>query len=91
MDQFAKEIQIFNASQLGKEKFGNMIFGNTLLVVAACGIGWLPLKENSLREAIKISVPRELEKNIEAFNLGIELGKEREVQKERVLKDARSH
>ena len=49
------------------------------------------MKENSLREAIKTSVPRELEKNIEAFNLGIELGKEREVQKERVLKDARSH
>jgi len=32
LDQFTKEIQIFNASQLGKEKFGNMMFGNTLLV-----------------------------------------------------------
>ncbi len=68
---FAKEIHIFSARKIAKEEFGSPIFGNTILLGAACGLGVLPLKEESLREAIKISAPRELEKNLAAFEKGL--------------------
>jgi len=74
---FAKKIYVFNASHLGKEKFGSAVFGNTILVGAAVGAGLLPLKEDNLREAIKVTSPREVEKNIKAFELGLELGKQK--------------
>ena len=74
---FAKEIHVFNASHLGKEKFGSAVFGNTMLVGAAVGAGLLPLKEDSLREAIKVTAPREIENNIKAFELGLQLGGEK--------------
>jgi len=74
---FAKKVYVFNASHLGKEKFGSAVFGNTILVGAAAGTGLLPLKENSLREAIKATSPRDVENNIKAFELGLEFGRER--------------
>lgn len=74
---FAKQIYVFNASHLGKEKFGSTIFGNTILVGAAAGAGLLPIKEKNLREAIKATSPREIEKNIKAFELGLVLGKQK--------------
>ncbi len=75
---FAKEVHVFNASQLGREKLGSAIFGNTILVGVATGMGLLPLKEESLREAIKITAPREMENNVKAFELGLQLGRERQ-------------
>jgi indolepyruvate ferredoxin oxidoreductase beta subunit len=74
---FAKEIHVLNASRLGIEKFGSAIFGNTILVGAVTGGGLLPLKEESLREAIKVSAPRYVEGNIKAFELGLQLGREK--------------
>ena len=74
---FAKEIHVFKASYLGKAKFGSAIFGNTILVGIVTGIGLLPLKEDSLREAIRVTAPREMENNIKAFELGLQLGREK--------------
>ena len=74
---FSKEIHVFNASHLGKEKFGSAIFGNTILVGVVAGGGLLPLGEDSLREAIKATAPREIERNIKAFELGLQLGREK--------------
>jgi len=74
---FAKEIHVFNASHLGIEKFGSAIFGNTILVGAVAGGGLLPLGEDSLREAIRVTAPRDVESNIKAFELGLQLGRER--------------
>ncbi len=74
---FAKEIHVFNTSHLGKQKFGSTIFGNTILLGVVTGMGLLPLKENSLREAIKVTAPREVKNNIKAFELGLQLGKEK--------------
>ncbi|MFQ5836291.1 MAG: indolepyruvate oxidoreductase subunit beta [Candidatus Bathyarchaeia archaeon] len=74
---FAKEIYVFNASRIGKEKFGSPIFGNTILVGVVTGVGLLPLKEASLREAIRVTAPRETENNIKAFELGLQLGREK--------------
>ncbi len=74
---FAKRIHVFKVSDLGREKLGNAIFGNTILVGVVTGIGLLPLKEDSLREAIKVTAPREIENNIKAFELGLQLGREK--------------
>ena len=74
---FAKQIHVFKTSNLGREKFGSAIFGNTILVGIITGIGLLPLKADSLREAIKVTAPREMENNIKAFELGLQLGKEK--------------
>jgi len=79
---FAKEVHVLKASQLGKEKFGSAIFGNTILVGLVTGIGLLPLSANSLREAIKVTAPREMENNIKAFELGLQLGREKRVSYE---------
>lgn len=76
---FAKEIYIFNTSHLGKEKFGHAVFGNTILIGSVAGAGLLPLKKENLREGIKATSPREIEKNINAFELGLELGKHRKI------------
>ncbi|MBE0512779.1 2-oxoacid:acceptor oxidoreductase family protein [Candidatus Bathyarchaeota archaeon] len=74
---FAKRIHVFKASHLGREKLGNAIFGNTILVGVVTGIGLLPLKEDSLREAIRVTAPREMENNVKAFELGLQLGREK--------------
>lgn len=74
---FAKEIHVFNASHLGIEKFGSAIFGNTILIGVVAGGGLLPLREDSLREAIRVTAPRHIESNIEAFELGLQLGREK--------------
>jgi len=73
IEPFAKEIYIVSARRMAKEKFGDDIFGNMILLGAAHGWGALPLEETSLREAIKSSAPRELEKNLKAFELGANL------------------
>jgi len=76
---FALKIYVFDASHLGKEKFGNAVFGNTILLGAAVGARLLPLKEDSLREAIKATSPREIENNIKAFELGLQLGEKNDL------------
>ena len=68
---FAKEIHIVSARKIAKEKFGDDIFGNTILLGAAHKLGLLPLKKESLLEAIKISAPRKTEENLKAFEEGI--------------------
>lgn len=72
---FAKEIHLFSASKIAKKKFGDPIFGNTVLLGAAKGLGILPLKKKNMAEAIEVTISRELEKNLEAFEMGIKLGK----------------
>lgn len=74
---FAKKVLVFEAHPLAKEKFGKIILGNTILLGAAIGAGVLPLKEKSMRYAIKLTAPRDLKENFKAFEFGIKLGKER--------------
>ena len=73
---FAKNIYFIPASQMAKKECGDPIFGNTVLLGAAFGRGFLPLKKESLLEAIKISAPRELEKNLAAFEVGLDFKKD---------------
>ncbi len=74
---FSKKTLVLNTNDISKERFGKAVFGNTILLGAAAGSGLLPLKEKSLRKAIKDTAPRELEKNLAAFELGLKLGKKK--------------
>jgi indolepyruvate ferredoxin oxidoreductase beta subunit len=71
IEPFAKEIHVLEVSKISKREFGKGIFGNTLLLGYAVGKELLPLKEESLLGAIKVSAPRELESNIKAFKMGL--------------------
>jgi len=72
---FAKNIYFVPASQMAKKECGDPVFGNTVLLGAAHGLGTLPLKKENLIEALKISAPRDLEKNLAAFKAGVDFGK----------------
>jgi indolepyruvate ferredoxin oxidoreductase beta subunit len=74
---FAKHIHIFKAHDIAKKDLGKTIYGNIILIGAAIGAGYLPLKEKSLKEAIKITVPGNIEANLKALDIGIKLGKKR--------------
>ncbi len=77
INSFAEKSYVFNASQLGQERFGRIIFGNTILVGIVTGMKLLPIREDSLHEAIRATAPREIENNIKAFELGLKLGREK--------------
>ena len=72
IEPFAKETYVVSARKTAKEKFGDDIFGNTILLGAAHSLGVLPLKKESILEAIKSSAPRSLEENLKAFSEGID-------------------
>lgn len=72
---FAREIHVFNAHDIAEKEFGKTIFGNTLLIGTIVGLRLLPLKKESLIQAIKSTVPKETENNLKAFEIGIKLGK----------------
>jgi len=71
IEPFAKEAHIVSARKTAKEKFGDDIFGNTILIGTAHKLGLIPLIKESLIGAIKISAPRKLEENLKAFDLGL--------------------
>lgn len=73
---FAKKIYVLDATSESEKKFGNPIFGNTILLGVAKGLGVLPLKEENLTEAIKTTAPKGAEENLEAFRLGLNHFKE---------------
>lgn len=75
IEPFSKKTYIFDADGVAKKEFGNAVLGNTILIGAAWGLGLIPLKEKSLREAIRVSVPRALEENLKAFEIGVKLGR----------------
>lgn len=71
--RFARSVRLIQARKLAREKFGDMVFGNVILLGAAIGERLLPLKRKSMIAAIKITAPRELEKNLAAFKLGLNM------------------
>ncbi len=71
---FAKEVHFVPASKIAKQKFGDDIFASTVLLGTAFQLGLIPLKKENLIEAIRISAPREIEKNLKAFEEGFNAG-----------------
>ncbi|MBU1681430.1 2-oxoacid:acceptor oxidoreductase family protein [Candidatus Micrarchaeota archaeon] len=73
---FAKNVLVFETHKLSLEKFGTSILGNTMLIGAAIGCGALPLKERTVRDAIKSTISRQLDSNLTAFDIGVKMGRE---------------
>lgn len=69
--KLCKWADIVDASIVARKELGHPIYGNTLLLGVAVGNNLLPLKRKSVKEAIKATVPRGLEKNFKAFETGM--------------------
>jgi len=72
---FSKDVFMFKASEIGEKQFGKTLFGNIIIIGFAVGRGLLPLSKESIRKAIKVTVPRSVDLNLMAFELGIKYGK----------------
>lgn len=70
---FAKSLTIVDASNICDEKLGSAIYGNVMSLGVAKAKGILPLSKKSLLKAIEKTIPRGLEKNIKAFEMGLKL------------------
>ncbi len=69
---FAKKSVFVDASNICEEKFGDPIYGNVMAIGAAISSGMLPLGKKSVTEAIKRTVRRGFENNMEALKMGME-------------------
>ncbi|MBU0530440.1 MAG: indolepyruvate oxidoreductase subunit beta [Candidatus Aenigmatarchaeota archaeon] len=72
IEPFSKKTILTDASNICREKIGDPIFGNVMAIGVALGAGLLPLKKESIIEAMKRTVPRGIDKNTTALNLGLE-------------------
>lgn len=68
---FAKSMTVVDASNITDEKLGSMIYGNVMTLGVAHAKGVLPLSKKSLVRGIKETIPRGLDKNLKAFEMGL--------------------
>jgi indolepyruvate ferredoxin oxidoreductase beta subunit len=69
---FTSHVLLVDAPRLAK-KAGSGLVQNVVLLGALAGTGVLPVKTESLREAIRELVPaKHLDMNLRAFDLGLE-------------------
>jgi indolepyruvate ferredoxin oxidoreductase beta subunit len=70
---FSKRICLVKTSELAK-KAGSALTQNVVLVGASAGLGVMPIKTESLLEALRILVPpKHVEANVKGFTLGYEI------------------
>jgi indolepyruvate ferredoxin oxidoreductase beta subunit len=69
---FAKRVIVVDASATTSKELGNPVCGNVMCMGVAISQGILPLKEESVMASIKKTVPRGLDKNKKAFQMGLE-------------------
>ncbi|MGQ9758997.1 MAG: indolepyruvate ferredoxin oxidoreductase subunit beta [Candidatus Methanomethylicaceae archaeon] len=74
MKSVAGSVITLDATQLAKEA-SIPIASNIVMLGVLAGSGVLPFQPELLREAIRESIPRFLEENIRAFELGFSIGK----------------
>jgi indolepyruvate ferredoxin oxidoreductase beta subunit len=73
---FTEKVVLIDAAQLAK-KAGSSLTQNVVLLGALAGTGMLPVKKQSLIEAVRELVPtKHVEINLKAFELGYESVKE---------------
>ncbi|MCD6522802.1 MAG: indolepyruvate oxidoreductase subunit beta [Candidatus Diapherotrites archaeon] len=65
---FAKQLFVFDAHSIAKERFGEVVLGNTIVLGFASR--FMPIKRKSWVKAIKASSPRMIKENLEAFRIG---------------------
>ncbi len=72
---FAKDIHIVRASEIAKQKLGKKIYGNILMLGYAKAKGLLPISEKNIIKAVKETVRYDVDKNLKAFRIGLEMGR----------------
>jgi len=72
IEPFAKKQIFVDASNICEKKFGDPIYGNVMAIGVAIANGMLPLSEKSITEAIKKTVRRGFENNMEALKMGFD-------------------
>jgi len=73
--RFSKNLITLETAKLAK-KAGNILTQNVILVGALAGTGKMPVKKESLKEALKELVPvKHLKANVRAFELGYDYAK----------------
>ncbi len=73
---FAKDIGVYETDLKSKEEFGDIIYGNVMLVGAAISSGDLPIDKDIMKESIEEVAPRDIEENLKAFEIGLKIGRE---------------
>lgn len=74
MRKVASKVITLDASKIA-EGMGIPIAANIVMLGVLAGAGLLPFDDRLLVESIKENIPRSLEKNLEAFEAGYEIGK----------------
>jgi len=75
LKNIAGEVVTLDATSLAI-KAGNPISANIVMLGALAALGKLPFKPEELREAVRERVPRDVETNLKAFDLGFQAIKE---------------
>ncbi len=75
LKKFSKEVVVFNAFGKTKEEYGNILYGNLMLLGISIGKGFLNLSEKNVEKAILCTIKYDLDKNLKAFREGVSLGK----------------
>lgn len=68
---FARKTIALDASGICREKLGSSIYGDTMMLGIALKAKSLPLGRQSIEDAIKSTIRRDLEKNLAAFEMGL--------------------
>jgi len=76
LNAFSKNTILFNAFGKAKQDYGNIIFGNLMMMGVAVGKGLIKIKQKHVENAIKKTIRHDIDKNIKALREGIEIGKD---------------
>lgn len=71
VNKFAKKSLFVDAAKISKEKFGNMIYGNIILLGLAIKERILPLSKEAIIKSLEATLPKDLENNVKALELGL--------------------
>lgn len=76
INAFTRNVVVIEAARLAKEA-GNVMTQNTVLLGALAAVGKIPIKTETLMEALRELVPpKQLEVNVKAFKIGYEKARE---------------
>jgi indolepyruvate ferredoxin oxidoreductase beta subunit len=68
---FAKSVLPVDASGICRKELGSSLYGNTMILGIALSRKLLPITKASMLRAIECTIPRDLENNLRAFEMGL--------------------
>lgn len=68
---FAKKMLFLDAGKICDQQLGDSVYSNSMLLGIALKERLLPLKKDSVLDALKATIPRHLDENLRAFDLGL--------------------